>query len=92
MGIKQLEVQLGASVLLGCQAIMFEISHKFQSAHCASSSARWAALREHYVRQNFRCRSLHIEAARNPWKRFRAPGRKKKELTRTSVQTKSVPR
>ena len=44
MGIKQLEVQLGASVLLGCQAIMFEISHKFQSAHCASNSARWAAL------------------------------------------------
>ena len=89
MGIKQLEVQLGASVLLGCQAIMFEISHKFQSAHCASNSARWAALREHYVRQNFRCRSRHIEAARNPWKRFRAPGRKKKELARTSVQTKS---
>ena len=78
MGIKQLEVQLGASVLLGCQAIMFEISHKFQSAHCASSSARWAALREHYVRQNFRCRSRHIEAARNPWKRFEHLAGKKK--------------
>ena len=95
MGIKQVEVHLVQVYCLVVKrsCLRYHTSFKVLTARVILPGGQlWKYVWEHYVRQNFRCRSRHIEAARNSRKRFRAPGRKKKKLTRTSVQIKSVPR
>ena len=81
MGIKQVEVHLVQVYCLVVKrsCLRYHTSFKVLTARVILPGGQlWKYVWEHYVRQNFRCRSRHIEAARNPWKRFRAPGRKKK--------------